>query len=153
MTIIPKKKAGIKIMQHKSVCIILYKDQYQDSRYYNKFAKALKCYGCDVTILCHDFEGIDENGIKFVKNDEMFFENRMNHIAKVIYENAAKINADIYIITDYNLLKIGKKLSKNKKVIYDVNETKVEDILKDTKHTKLYKTLKYKIKRFFYQKN
>ena len=49
------------------VCIMTSVHRHDDVRIYHKEAKALREKGFDVTILCPDYEGTDENGIRFVR--------------------------------------------------------------------------------------
>ncbi|MEG2428816.1 MAG: glycosyltransferase, partial [Oscillospiraceae bacterium] len=117
-------------MSKKQICILTSVHRHDDVRIYHKEAKSLKEAGYDVTILCHDFSGKDENGINFIKiklPKNRFL--RMIVSAGKFYKTAKKINADYYHFHDPELIPTGKKLAKTAKVIYDVHEDVPRQIL------------------------
>lgn len=119
-------------MPNKSVCIMTSVHRHDDVRIYHKGAKTLKQSGFDVTILCTDFEGTDENGINFIKLD--IPKGRMKRIlnaSRIFYQRAVELNCDYYHFHDPELMQAGLKLTKtnHKKVIYDIHEDVPRQIL------------------------
>ena len=51
----------------EQICIMTSVHRHDDVRIYHKEAKALRQKGFSVTILCPDYAGTDENGIRFVR--------------------------------------------------------------------------------------
>ena len=51
----------------EQICIMTSVHRHDDVRIYHKEAKALQQKGFSVTILCPDYAGMDENGIRFVR--------------------------------------------------------------------------------------
>lgn len=104
--------------------------RHDDVRIYHKEAKALKSAGYDVVILCNDYEGVDSDGIEFIKQEVP--KERMKRILfapKLFYKKAKSIDCDYYHFHDPELLGVGAKLSKTHKVIYDVHEDVPRQIL------------------------
>lgn len=117
-------------MSNKSVCIMTSVHQHNDVRIYHKEAISLKKAGFDVTIICTTFQGEDENGIKFIKLD--IPKKRMKRVltaSNIFYKKAVELDCDFYHFHDPELIKAGLKLSKKKKVIYDIHEDVPRQIL------------------------
>ncbi|MEG0691941.1 MAG: glycosyltransferase, partial [Oscillospiraceae bacterium] len=112
------------------ICIMTSVHHYDDVRIYHKEAQTLRANGFEVTIICPDFEGRDENGIEFVK-----VEMPKSRFARIItapfrYLNAAKkVNAVSYHFHDPELIPTGLMLRKKAKVIYDIHEDVPRQIL------------------------
>lgn len=107
----------------KSICILTSVHRHDDVRIYHKQAKSLKEAGFNVKVLCSDFSGTDENGIEFIKiklPKNRFL--RMIFASMKFYKTAKALNADYYHFHDPELIRMGKKLAKTAKVIYDVHE-------------------------------
>lgn len=134
---------------NKSVCIMTSVHRHDDVRIYHKEAKALKENGYDVTVLCSDYEGIDENGIVFKKLDiPKGRTKRIMFSSSRFYKKAKEQNYSFYHFHDPELIKTGLKLRKNAKVIYDIHEDVPRQIL-----TKPYlKPVIAKISSYFFEK-
>lgn len=112
------------------ICVMTSVHKHDDVRIYHKEAKALKENGHDVTILCTDYEGTDENGIVFVKvNLAKLRLARLISASFVFYKAALLQKADVYHFHDPELISCGKKLLKKAYVIYDVHEDVPRQIL------------------------
>lgn len=110
-------------MNNKKICIMTSVHRHDDVRIYHKEAKTFADNGFDVTIICSDFEGRDENGIKFkkVKVPSSRFLRMIK--APLLYAKAAKnINADYCHFHDPELIFAGLLLKNKMKVIYDSHE-------------------------------
>lgn len=114
----------------KEVCIMTSVHRHDDVRIYHKSAKSLKAAGYDVTVLCSDYEGIDSDGIRFVRVDVP--KGRMKRImkaGKLFYKKALALDCDIYHFHDPELMGAGVKLAKQRVAIYDIHEDVPRQIL------------------------
>lgn len=112
------------------VCIMTSVHRHDDVRIYHKEAKALREKGFDVTILCPDYEGTDENGIRFVM--VLLPKQRMRRILTAsgrFYRAAKRTGAQWFHFHDPELLGAGKRLSRFGRAIYDVHEDVPRQIL------------------------
>lgn len=112
------------------ICIMTSVHRHDDVRIYHKEAKALRESGHEVTILCPDFEGRDENGIVFKK--VKLFKGRIGRMlfaSMAFYKAAVLVEAQVYHFHDPELIGCGKKLLKKGYVIYDVHEDVPRQIL------------------------
>lgn len=97
--------------------------RHDDVRIYHKEAKSLRAVGCGVTILCPDYEGEDENGIRFVRVRLPAGRFRRILAAPGRFCRAAKeADADFYHFHDPELLRAGLMLRRWGKTVYDVHE-------------------------------
>lgn len=104
--------------------------RYDDVRIYHKEAKTLKAAGHEVTIICSNFEGTDQMGIKFVKVN--LPKSRFLRITTAPFKflkAAKKENANCYHFHDPELILTGLFLKKKAKVIYDIHEDVPRQIL------------------------
>lgn len=112
------------------ICIMTSVHRHDDVRIYHKEAKSLRKKGFSVTILCSDYEGTDENGIRFVRvpvpRQRLA---RMLFAGKRFYRAARETGADWFHFHDPELLGAGKKLMRYGRVIYDVHEDVPRQIL------------------------
>jgi len=107
-----------------SVCIMTSVHKHNDIRIYHKEAKTLQQAGYLVTILCTDYEGVDEYGIKFIKvNISNKRIKRIIFCTKIFTKLALQLNCDIYHFHDPELIFAGLNLKKaGKAVVFDVHE-------------------------------
>lgn len=107
----------------KKISIMTSVHHHDDVRIYHKEACSLRANGHDVTIICPDYEGTDQYGIKFIK-----VKMPKARLARIIFapfrfKKAAKaVNADCYHFHDPELILTGLMLNKNASVIYDIHE-------------------------------
>lgn len=117
-------------MRRQSICIMTSVHRHDDVRIYHKEAKALQRHGYAVTVLCPDFEGIDEEGIRFVKIPLPQSRGKRIIRAPVLFaKKAEELRADVYHFHDPELILTGLKLRKKAKVIYDIHEDVPRQIL------------------------
>lgn len=104
-----------------------------DPRIYHKECKSLKKAGFDVYLIAKETEaGIDrESGIKHIPiKDYTSRWERMTKGAWMLYQQAKKLNADIYHFHDPELLPIGWLLKNSRNhVIYDIHEDYITSML------------------------
>lgn len=112
------------------ICIMTSVHHYNDVRIYHKEAQTLRAQGHDVTILCPDFEGTDEHGIKFIKVNVPKSRVKRIFTAPIKFLKVArKINADCYHFHDPELIHTGLKLRHEAKIVYDIHEDVPRQIL------------------------
>lgn len=104
--------------------------RHDDVRIYHKEAKALREQGYEVTVLCHDFEGVDESGIRFIQVKVPKGRFLRMLVSPFRYARAAKKTGAAYChFHDPELILAGRKLMKKMKVIYDIHEDVPRQIL------------------------
>ncbi len=115
----------------KKVCILTSVHTPKDVRIYQKQAKSLKRAGYDVVLVNPSLNEVDELGIELISADIAGLSRikRMLCAPKKVYRIAKEIKADIYHFHDPELLGIGKKLSRQAKVIFDSHEDTPGQIL------------------------
>ena len=97
-----------------------------DHRIFFKECSSLFSAGFDVTLIVADGDGIEEkNGVKIVGVGKTI-DSRLSRMTRTVwqlFENALKVDANIYHFHDPELIPVGLLLKiKGKKVIYDVHE-------------------------------
>ncbi|MFA5576922.1 MAG: glycosyltransferase family 4 protein [Tissierellaceae bacterium] len=117
----------------KKVCHITSSHGRYDTRIFLKQCKSLVKYGYDVMLLVND-DKEDEivDGVKIIstKFKPVSRRERFLNSKKKLFEMAIKIDADIYTFHDPELLLLGYRLKKAKKVvIFDSHENYPEQIL------------------------
>lgn len=113
----------------KKVCVITSVHLPADSRIYEKEIKSLRTAGYEVTFVNPYREGEDDFGVKYVKAEVPTGRiKRIISAPKIICKKAMEIDADVYHFHDPELLKIGSKLAKKGKVIFDSHEDTVLQI-------------------------
>ncbi len=103
-----------------------------DSRIFQKQCRSIAKSGNLVTLILADGKGDEvRDGVNIIDVGVLQGRiNRMFRTTKLIYEEALKINADIYQFHDPELLYIGLKLKKEKKrVVFDSHEDAAGTIL------------------------
>ena len=121
---------GRKSVSKPRVCIMTSVHRHDDVRIYHKEARSLRERGCEVTILCSDYEGVDESGIRFVK-----VEVPAGRIRRILFspgrffKAAKKTGAEYFHFHDPELMRAGLKLRKYGKTVYDVHEDVPSQIL------------------------
>lgn len=118
-------------MNFPRVCMMTSVHRHDDIRIYHKEAKTLKRAGYDVTILCPDYQGQDENGINFRK--AAVPRSRLGRMAgawRRMAQAAAELDCQIYHIHDPELLPAAFWLKEQGKiVVYDAHEDTPKQIL------------------------
>ena len=96
-----------------------------DPRIYHKQCRTLAKAGFDVTLICpHDGEFQPEDGVKAILLPKpKTRKERMTTTQRQAYQEARKLEADVYCFHDPELIFLGRKLkNKNNVVIYDIHE-------------------------------
>lgn len=117
-------------MRNPSICIMTSVHRHDDVRIYHKEAKSLRERGFDVTILCPDYEGVDENGIRFlqVKVPKGRFRRILSASSRFV-KAAKALKTDYVHFHDPELISAGLRLRRFTKTIYDVHEDVPRQIL------------------------
>ncbi len=108
----------------KHVCVMTSVHPADDSRIYEKEIKSLAAAGYRVSFVNPFKDGTDEFGVECIKVDIPFGSRleRIRKAPKIVFEAAVKTGADIFHFHDPELLKVGSKLTKYGKVIFDSHE-------------------------------
>lgn len=111
----------------KHVCVMTSVHPADDSRIYEKQIKSLVNAGYKVTFVNPFKDGIDDFGVECIKVDvpRSTRTERIKKGPEMVFEAAIKTGADIYHFHDPELLRIGPKLMKYGKVIFDSHEDTV----------------------------
>jgi glycosyltransferase involved in cell wall biosynthesis len=114
------------------ICHLTSVHPYNDTRIYLKECFTLVKVGYEIHLIAQEapdkvIEGIHLHSISKIKDNRL---KRMTQTVFSVYQQAVKIDADIYHFHDPELISIGLLLkAKGKKVIYDVHEDLPRDIL------------------------
>lgn len=149
------------IPQDKKICFLASSLERWDPRIFNRQAKSLVNFGFHVTYIVCDgkqdeyIDGINILSSRFVPRNRF---QRFFLTKKVLYKLAISINADIYQISEPELIPLGLKLRrKGKDVLFDMREDYPHLILSKEYIPKLFRKyisltiriyFKYALKRF-----
>ena len=103
-----------------------------DARIFYKMCKSLSKEGCDVYLVIADGKGNEVKNNVSIVDVGLRYNNRFLRMTKTVYKvfkEAKKINGNIYHLHDPELIPIGLKLKKSKKVIFDAHEDYVAKIV------------------------
>ena len=111
----------------KHVCVMTSVHPADDSRIYEKQIKSLVNAGYRVSFVNPFKDGTDDFGVECIKVDvpRGTRTERIKKGPEMVFEAAIKTKADIYHFHDPELLRIGPKLMKYGKVIFDSHEDTV----------------------------
>jgi glycosyltransferase involved in cell wall biosynthesis len=116
----------------KKVCHLTSVHSDNDTRIYDKECSALVNAGYETYLVAPGARSEVRAGVN-IQSIPRYKENRLKRMTKTVlnvYQQAIKINADIYHFHDPELILVGLLLKlKGKKVIYDVHEDLPRDIL------------------------
>ncbi|MEE3480736.1 MAG: glycosyltransferase [Lachnospiraceae bacterium] len=114
------------------VCHISTVHPRYDVRIFEKECRSLAASGYDVTLIVNDqkedevIDGVQILSLRLSPRNRF---DRMTRIADLAFEEAMRVDAEIYHLHDPELLRIAEKLRKNgKKVIFDSHEFTTEQI-------------------------
>jgi len=108
------------------ICFVSSSFPRWDPRIFLRQAKSLVLFGFNVTyIVCDGKQDENKEGV-MVLNSEFFPKNRFQRFfsgKNLLYKKAISVNADIYQISEPELISLGLKLKRlGKKVIFDMRE-------------------------------
>ncbi len=108
----------------KHVCVMTSVHPAEDSRIYEKEIKSLVKAGYKVSFVNPFQSGVDAFGVEHIQVSIPFGSRlkRIRKAPKIVFDAAVKTGADIFHFHDPELLKIGGKLTKYGKVIFDSHE-------------------------------
>lgn len=107
-------------MEHPKVCILAGLLPHDDTRMTGREARSLRERGCEVTILCTDFEGTDADGIRYQRITAPRGPwSQARYIAK-FWKAARATGADFYHFYDPAFLPGAARYRRIGKMIYDL---------------------------------
>ena len=93
--------------------------------------QSLSKEGCNVHLVIADGKGSEVINNVSIIDVGLRYNNRFLRMTKTVYKvfkEAKKLNGDIYHLHDPELITIGLKLKKSKKVIFDVTKTMLKKL-------------------------
>ena len=137
----------------KRICHFTSVHAWNDIRIYKKMCVSLAKNGFEVILIAPNAEEGIHEGVQVISVPAETGSRlkRVLKTAKLVYQKALEVDADLYHFHDPELLRFGKKLAKKgKKVIYDSHEDVPADILyKDWIKSSLLRKLVSKVYNFY----